>query len=424
MTTSSTLPRVDAPADQAARYRAVREYTEQLADPLSSEDQVVQSMPDVSPTKWHRAHTTWFFETFLLRASDPGYEVFDEHYNYLFNSYYEAVGDRHPRAERGLLSRPSVADITYYRQHVDSAMQGFLRDLVDGVEGAADLVELGLNHEQQHQELVLMDIKHVLSRNALEPAYRTAPNEQSPVAEPYAWVDVEGGVVPIGHDAEGFAFDNEGPCHDVLLQPYRIADRLVTCGEWLAFMADGGYERPDCWLSDGWHTVQAEGWTAPLYWAQRDGEWVVHTLHGTRPVDPNEPVTHVSHYEADAYATWAGARLPTEFEWEHAARDEPVAPRVAFPSALHPTASATFGSLHQLYGETWQWTASAYTGYPGFHPAAGAVGEYNGKFMSNQMVLRGSACVTPAGHARHTYRNFFPPHSRWMFSGVRLATDC
>ncbi len=405
------LFRVDRPVTALAtidrttlheNYRRVRDFTEALAAPLSPEDQVVQSMPDVSPTKWHRAHTTWFFETFLLNPSLDGYEPFDPAYEYLFNSYYEAVGPRHPRPQRGLLSRPSVDDITRYRARVDDAMQ----DLIGRCDApAAQLVELGLHHEQQHQELLLMAIKHVLSCNPTDPAYADidAPAWSS-AAEHFT--PVAGGTVPIGHDGDAFAFDNEGPSHVVYLEPFAIADRLVTAREWIEFIDDGGYRRADLWLSDGWYAVQGNGWNAPLYWRDDGADgWTVFTHAGRRAVDPHEPVTHVSHYEADAFARWRDARLPTEFEWEHAVR------------------TLRTGVLHNIDDEVWQWTASAYLPYPRFRPAAGAVGEYNGKFMSGQMTLRGGARITPREHTRVTYRNFFPPACRWMYSGVRLAKD-
>jgi ergothioneine biosynthesis protein EgtB len=385
-----------------ARYRDVRDHTEALAAPLSPEDQVVQSMPDVSPTKWHRAHTTWFFETFLLEASLPDYEPFDPAYAYLFNSYYEAVGPRHPRPHRGLLSRPSVDDIAQYRIHVDKAMHDLIVECDDQ---AAALIELGLNHEQQHQELLLMDIKHVLHCNPTQPAYamRDTPRR---APSPLDLLDVSGGPVEVGHDGRGFAFDNESPRHIAHLEPFRIADRLVNASEWLEFIDDDGYRRPDLWLADGWAAVQEHDWQAPLYWHDDgDGAWVVFTLAGPRPLDPNEPVVHVSHYEADAFARWRGVRLPTEFEWEHAVNALP------------------HGALREVDTDAWQWTASAYLPYPRFQPAAGAVGEYNGKFMSGQMTLRGGARVTPSGHTRPTYRNFFPPGSRWMYGGVRVASD-
>jgi ergothioneine biosynthesis protein EgtB len=384
------------------QYRRVRDYTEALAAPLSPEDQVVQSMPDVSPTKWHRAHTTWFFETFLLGPSLPHYATFDAAYAFLFNSYYETVGPRHPRPQRGLLSRPSVGDIARYRAHVDRAMH----ELIDECdEPAAALIELGLHHEQQHQELLLMDIKHVLSCNPTDPAYDlVVPRTRDYGAAKF--VPVSGGTVDIGANGDAFAFDNERPAHVVHLDPFAIGDRLVTAGDWLAFIADGGYQRPELWLSDGWYAVQEEGWNAPLYWRD-DGDdgWTVFTLSGRRELDPNEPVVHVSHYEADAYARWRDARLPTEFEWEHAARSLPP------------------GTLLDLDDEVWQWTSSAYLPYPRFHAAPGAVGEYNGKFMSGQMTLRGSARITSPGHTRPTYRNFFPPSARWMYGGLRLAAD-
>jgi ergothioneine biosynthesis protein EgtB len=384
-------------------YRAVRSVTEQLAAPLGAEDQTVQSMPDVSPTKWHRAHTTWFFETFVLGEHAPGYRPFDERYRFLFNSYYEAVGPRHARPERGLITRPGIAEIAAFRAHVDVAMTA----LLDGdVSPRLDqLVELGLHHEQQHQELLVMDIQHVLSRNPLQPVYGRLPWAPPPRPAGLEWIEHEGGVVPIGHDGDRFAFDNEGPRHDVLVPPFRVATALVTGADWMAFIDDGGYVRPELWMSDGWATVQAHGWEAPEYWERRDGTWWAFGLCGRAPVVPRDPVVHVSWYEADAYARWASARLPTEAEWEA------VAPE--------PTEADGGG----WYGWVWQWTASPYTAYPGFRPAAGAVGEYNGKFMVNQHVLRGSGRATPPGHARRTYRNFFPAHARWTFAGVRLASD-
>jgi ergothioneine biosynthesis protein EgtB len=407
-----------------ARYRRVRDLTEALAAPLRPEDQVIQSMADVSPTKWHRGHTTWFFETFLLQPRLPGYDTYDPDFGYLFNSYYEAVGPRHPRAQRGLIARPGVQEVACYRAHVDVAMQ----KLIDGCDTdawpeVAALIVLGLNHEQQHQELLLMDIKHVLSLNPLQPVYA---GTRTAVAEPdqLGWVDVEGGLVEIGHRGDGFSFDNELPAHQVFLEPFRLADRLVTNGEWLEFMADGGYERPEFWLSDGWARVKADGWRAPFYWAEVDEVWFEHTLHGTWPVNPGLPVAHVSHYEADAYATWAGKRLPTEAEWEHGVRSSEVdvAGNLADSETYHPRAAGpATGRLRQAYGDCWEWTSSAYLPYPGFHPAAGAIGEYNAKFMSNQMVLRGGCALTPPGHTRASYRNFFPPGARWALSGVRLA---
>jgi len=419
------------------RYRGVRAVTEALAARLHAEDQVVQSMPDVSPTKWHRAHTTWFFETFLLAAAQQQYRPYHPEFAFLFNSYYEAAGPRHARVERGLLSRPTVAEVTSYRAHVDLAMASLISDTGDrDWLGLAPLVELGLHHEQQHQELMLMDIKHVFSVNPLDPTYHDAPFPEAG-SSPTGWIDYEGGLVAIGHDTSdptsGFAFDNEGPRHSVYLEPFRIADRLVTAGEWTQFIDDGGYEQPALWLSDGWHTARSRGWTAPLYWRRDEGDWTVFTLSGRRPLTSAEPVVHVSHYEADAFARWAGARLPTEFEWEHAVTNLPVAGHLlpAMPedialAPMHPTAAPPPehpGRQRQAFGDVWQWTASAYLPYPRFQVAQGAVGEYNGKFMSGQMVLRGGACITPAGHVRPTYRNFFPPASRWMFGGLRLAAS-
>jgi len=415
------------------RYAEVRSTTERLAAPLSAEDQVVQSMDDVSPTKWHRAHVTWFFETFLLRPYLPGYEA-DDVYNFLFNSYYEAVGDRHPRAQRGVVTRPSVAEVADYRSKVDDAMAQLLSSGAAQSPEIRDLVVLGLHHEQQHQELLLMDIKHVLSSTILRSAYR-AGHESSGAAAPeataVAWHGFDGGIVPIGFDGDDFCFDNEQPRHEVLLQPFALADRLVTCGEWLEFMADGGYERPDHWLSAGWHHLQETGWRSPMYWraigdphGPAADDWLIYTLDGERPLALDEPVVHVSYYEADAYARWAGHRLPTEFEWEHASTALPVEGNLLPADHLHPRAARAAGDgLRQMFGDVWEWTASSYVAYPGFAPAPGAVGEYNGKFMVDQQVLRGGCAVTPSGHVRREYRNFFPARSRWQFGGVRLAAD-
>jgi ergothioneine biosynthesis protein EgtB len=419
---------MDGPEALIARFGEVRARTELLAAPLSPEDQTVQSMPDVSPTKWHRAHVTWFFETFVLAENEAGFTPFQDKYWFLFNSYYEAVGPRYNRAERGVVSRPGAHDVGVYRGNVDARMRDLVESLDQGtLEKLTGTIELGFHHEQQHQELLLMDIKHVLSLNPLQPVYAGSP---SAAAEPdqLGWVDVEGGLVEIGHRGEGFSFDNELPEHQVFLQPYRLADRLVTNGEWLAFMADGGYRRPEFWLSDGWARVKAERWEAPFYWLEVDGVWFEHSLNGTWPVNPGLPVSHVSHYEADAYATWAGKRLPTEAEWEHGVRqagpgDDPdTVGNLADTESYHPRAAGpATGRLRQAYGDCWEWTSSAYLPYPGFHPAAGAIGEYNGKFMSNQMVLRGGCALTPVGHTRASYRNFFPPGARWALSGVRLA---
>jgi ergothioneine biosynthesis protein EgtB len=404
------------------RFGATRRLTDQLAVPLSAEDQTVQSMPDVSPTKWHRAHTSWFFETFLLQPRLAGYDVFHPDFGYLFNSYYVGVGDRYPRHDRGLISRPGIIEVGDYRRHVDMHM-GIL--LAAGLEpGAASLVELGIQHEQQHQELLLMDIKHVLSRNPMlpVPVYLplTLPGPE-PTA-PTTWTTHPGGTVEIGHRGDGFGFDNEFPRHRVHLEPFDLADRPVSSGEWMDFMDDGGYRRPELWLSDGWAAVEAEGWEAPLYWAQRDGTWREFTLAGEVPVDPSRPVCHVSYYEADAYARWVGQRLPTEAEWEVVSTARAAGGtdgHLLDTLVLHP--SPTAGGAAAPYGDVWQWTSSAYSPYPGFAPESGAVGEYNGKFMVNQYVLRGGSCVTPADHIRTTYRNFFPPAARWAFSGLRLA---
>ena len=408
------------------RFAATRGLTEVLAAPLSPEDQTVQSMPDVSPTKWHRAHVTWFFETFVLDRFADDYESYDEAYRILFNSYYEGVGPKFSRARRGLLSRPGANEVGKYREYVDAAMHDLLAGAADDDVDLLTLVELGLHHEQQHQELLLMDIKHVLSIDPQGAVYRPDTVDAAETTT-LTWTECDpGGPVEIGHDGDGFHFDNEAPRHHVFLEPFRIADRLVTAGEWAAFIADGGYERHELWLSDGWHIVGDQGWTAPLYWEADGDNWIVHTLGGPREIVDGEPVCHVSHFEADAYARWAGARLPTEFEWEYAATHHGDVPDAARPfdvERLQPRPADRTDSLSQLYGECWQWTSSAYLPYPRFRTAPGAVGEYNGKFMSGQMVLRGSCSYTPAGHARPTYRNFFPARNRWMVSGVRLAAD-
>ncbi|AXK38845.1 ergothioneine biosynthesis protein EgtB [Crenobacter cavernae] len=402
-----------------AAFERTRRQTMALVDGLTAEDCMVQSMPDASPVKWHLAHASWFFETFVLEAVRPDVPPFDPAFRVLFNSYYVGVGERHPRPERGVLSRPSLDTVLGYRQTVDARMA----ELLDGPPQSArllDLVELGVHHEQQHQELILTDLKHHFWRNPLRPAYRPPPTlAEAPVAA-LRFLPSDGGLADIGHDGPGFAFDNETPRHRVWLEPFAFACRPVSNREYQAFIADGGYARAELWLSDGWDTCQQEGWQAPLYWQRADPErWTVFTLHGQRPVHPDEPVCHVGYYEADAYARWAGARLPTEQEWEYVAQSNLA--RSAAPvrdAAGHPRPQTPDGPVH---GDVWEWTQSAYLPYPGFKPAAGAVGEYNGKFMINQMVLRGGSCATPYGHIRPSYRNFFPPSARWQFSGIRLA---
>lgn len=425
----------------AEAFAQVRGDTERLADPLEPEDQVIQSMPDVSPTRWHRAHTTWFFETFIL--GDPAFwsdpkdmpEPVEPSYAYLFNSYYQQVGPQFPRHKRGLLSRPTCADVARYRKQVDQRMAALVETCSDDVlNQLSNRMVLGLHHEQQHQELLLMDIKHVFSENPLLPTYapgadgdaaggaRSSTTEVEP--PPFSWTGFDGGEFFIGA-SNGFHFDNEGPRHVSLIGDFELANRLVTSGEWLSFIEDGGYERPELWLSDGWATRCAQGWSAPLYWFRREGRWHEFTLNGPRPVLKSSPVVHVSGYEADAFARWAQARLPTEFEWERAADSlgtESSEPNIGF-RYLQPRPAEDVQLLQQLIGDVWEWTSSPYIGYPRYRPPHGAIGEYNGKFMSGQMVLRGGSALTPPGHIRTTYRNFFPPHSRWMFGGLRLARD-
>ena len=410
---------VDQDLTLTDRFLAVRSFTESLSSCLSAEDQTVQSMPDVSPTKWHRAHTTWFFETFLLVPSLPDYRVFHPDYAYLFNSYYEGAGARYPRADRGFISRPGVQEVADYRCHVDEAMAE-LFEIVRS-DCVLELAELGIQHEQQHQELLLMDIKHVLARNPMQPAFDAIRACEPGVSSARSWTAYGGGSYDIGYCGERFCFDNELPRHCVYLAPFSLADQLVTCDEWLAFMDDDGYRRPELWLSDGWATVQSEGWRAPLYWAESESGWREFTLGGLIPLNPLQPVCHLSYYEADAFARWAGFRLPTEAEWEVAASGAAVEGHFLDQTRLHPSPARGLPADGSCFGNLWQWTSSAYSAYPGFEPAAGAVGEYNGKFMVNQYVLRGGSCVTPSDHVRSSYRNFFPAQARWAFSGLRLA---
>jgi ergothioneine biosynthesis protein EgtB len=402
------------------RYREVRRFTEDLCAPLETEDYVVQSMPDVSPTKWHLGHTSWFFETFLLAPNVPAYAPLDTAYQYLFNSYYEAIGERQPRPQRGLLSRPTVQQTYQYREYVDRWMGQLLAD--GRFASLAPLITLGIHHEQQHQELIITDLKHVFSGNPLRPVYRTRDVPRPAAVPPLRWHDYEGRILDIGHQGEGFAFDNEVPRHRELVPRFSLGSRLVTNGEFLGFIEDGGYQRPDLWLSMGWATVQEQGWRAPLYWEKFGSKWWSLTLSGLREVNEAEPVCHVSYFEADAYSRWSGARLPTEAEWEVAAADLPVSGNFVESGAFHPCPAAGEG-LTQLFGDVWEWTQSSYAPYRGFQPAEGAIGEYNGKFMCNQYVLRGGSCVTSRSHIRPTYRNFFPPDARWQFSGLRLARD-
>lgn len=422
-----TRSMVLTPATLASRFAEVRARSRELAAPLSAEDCCVQSMPDASPTKWHLAHTSWFFETFVLEAAEAQFRPFDASFRVLFNSYYDAVGARHPRPQRGLLTRPSLANILGYRSAVDARVLALLgRGELDGA--MLQRIELGLHHEQQHQELLLTDIKHLLSCNPLRPAYRPSvpAATASAAAAELEWRRFRGGKHAIGHDGPGFHYDNEGPRHAVQLQDFSLASRLVSNGEFLAFIADGGYREPRLWLSDGWDWRQANARSHPQYWEQNaDGSWQVFTLDGLLPLDPAQPAVHLSLYEADAYARWADARLPTEAEWEVAAWQsgaDATDPAANYANAgfLHPQA-ARAGGLTQLFGDVWEWTQSAYSPYPGFRPGPGAIGEYNGKFMINQYVLRGGSCATPAGHLRASYRNFFPAAACWQFSGLRLA---
>ena len=415
------MPALPSPPSLAQRYRAVRAATERLCEPLEPEDYQLQSMPDASPPKWHLAHTTWFFETFVLAEVEPEFRPHHPQFGFLFNSYYEAVGERWPRAARGLLSRPTVAEVKAYRRSVDGRMLELLERNEDPQFARwAGIVELGLNHEEQHQELLLTDLKHAFGLNPIRPAYAPPHSLAATPTTPLRWHDFQAGVRTIGHDGLGFAFDNELPRHRIFLEGFQIASRPVTAGEYLGFLEDGGYRRPELWLADGWASRLQDDWQAPLHWSKDSGEWAVFTLRGVRRLDPNSPVCHVSFYEADAFARWSGARLPTEGEWETAVGGRGLAGNFAESGELHPAPDRGDG---QFFGDVWEWTASPYVGYPGYRPAPGAVGEYNGKFMCNQMILRGGSCATPAAHVRPTYRNFFPPDARWQFSGLRLSRD-
>lgn len=430
-----TLKREQVPVTQRLsqqqlkeQYLKVRQFTEALCKPLLTEDYVIQSMPDVSPTKWHLAHMSWFFETFLLKPGLPDYQSLHPQYAYLFNSYYNSLGERHCRPERGLISRPTVEETYAYRRYVDEHVLALLEKIDERrLASITPLFILGLHHEQQHQELILTDIKHVLSRNPLAPVYMARePHKVRGTLPPIEWIAFPEALRWVGHDGPCFAFDNESPRHREFLPAFQLASRLVTNGEYLKFMEDGGYRNPLLWLSEGWSTVRAAEWQAPLYWEKRDDQWWMMTLGGMREVDPSEPVCHISYFEADAFARWVGSRLPTEAEWETAAQTVPITGNFVESGLYHPTPLATLcpkGKLAQMYGDVWEWTRSSYAPYPGFKPSAGAVGEYNGKFMCNQYVLRGGSCATSLTHIRPTYRNFFPASAQWQFMGLRLAKD-
>jgi ergothioneine biosynthesis protein EgtB len=407
--------------DLLQRFQQVRADSEKFCEPLALEDYGLQAMPATSPPKWHLAHSSWFYETFVLKDLQREYQPFDPAFEVLFNSYYNGIGAQHPRAERGLLSRPGLDKVRAYRAHVTDAVTGLLQEEAHPEQARiTELVTLGMHHEQQHQELFFTDIKYSFSRNPLLPTYCETSPEVASKLRPQGWIEHPGGEVPVGYRGEGFCFDNEIPTHRVLLQPFELGDRLICNGEYLAFMADGGYQRPELWLADGWNESSEQGWKAPLYWKQRDGEWFEYSLHGLLPLDPATPVSHISAYEADAYARWAGARLASEFEWEAVAAGHVPGGQFVEAGQFHPRAT-TGADDTQLYGCLWQWTSSAYGPYPGYRPAAGTVGEYNGKFMANQLVLRGGSCVSSQSQVRASYRNFFYPPDRWQFTGIRLA---
>jgi ergothioneine biosynthesis protein EgtB len=424
-TTTLDASAVPAAAALARRYRQVRQATEQLCRPLAIEDYVVQAMPDASPAKWHLAHTTWFFEVIILAKALAGYRAPDERFHYLFNSYYLSLGERHCRAKRGLITRPTVEEVYRYRQQVDEQMLEWIQNAdATGMAQFAPLIEIGLHHEQQHQELLLTDIKYLLACNPLYPVYHAQQEVPPGQVPPMRWLSFDEGMHWIGHEGDDFAYDNETPRHRLFVNRFHIASRPVTNADYLAFIADGGYQRGELWLSLGWSTVEKERWTAPLYWEQRDGEWWMMTLSGLRRVEPNEPVCHVSYFEADAFARWAGARLPTEAEWEVTSADQPIDGNFVESGLYHPHPTGNVGTgLTGMFGDVWEWTGSAYLPYPGYRPLTGPLGEYNGKFMCNQFVLRGGSCATPRSHIRRTYRNFFPPDARWQFTGLRLAKD-
>jgi ergothioneine biosynthesis protein EgtB len=411
--------------DLLEKYKQVRRLTEKLCEPLEIEDYVIQSMPDVSPTKWHLAHTSWFFEAFLLKKVNPNYKPLNELYNYLFNSYYVQIGERYLRQERGMLSRPTVKEVYEFRKFIDEQMFSFFENSDEKTfNEVAVIIEIGLNHEQQHQELMLTDVKHVLSQNPLNPVYSNKSIDDRINVKPINWVSFEEGIVEIGHNGEGFFYDNEMPRHKVFLQSFDIADRLVTNGEYINFIEDDGYSKTELWLSDGASTVERENWKAPLYWEKINGEWWNFTLNGFRKVNASEPVCHVSLYEADAFARWADARLATESEWEHANSEIEIEGNFVDDENFHPISlKGENQKIKQMFGDVWEWTRSDYSPYPGYKIPPGAIGEYNGKFMSGQNVLRGGSCATSKNHIRNTYRNFFYPHSRWQFSGIRLAKD-